>query len=161
MLAEKKTWTYINHIQKIVSSYNYSVHRSTGIAPAKVNAKNQAVVLTRLNKNIGKQEKKPKFKLHEKTRVSIEKMPFQKGYSQSFTDEVYTVARITKQPPHFPVLPTDGGGGSSEGGLLFASISTYFAELVRESISSLNNGKLCQNISLHSERRSECWVNTP
>ena len=62
LLARKKSWTYIHDIQKVVNSYNRSKHRSTGVAPEKVTKANEAVILTRLNKQVKKQEKKPKFK---------------------------------------------------------------------------------------------------
>ena len=117
LLAHQKSWTYINHLQQIISSYNRSKHRSIGAAPEDVTKDNEAVILTRLNKQIRKQEKKPKFKVGDFCRISIAKMAFQKGYSQTFTDEIYEIYRVTKQPPtYLYFIKTVDEGAKIKGG---------------------------------------------
>jgi hypothetical protein len=106
----------------IVSSYNNTVHSSIGIAPNKVNEKNQDQVWEFLYRKILEQKKtaKPKFKVGDRVRLSISKSTFQKGesnrlllylhpkpiqmsiylgYLPRYTEEVFVVGSVNNTIP--------------------------------------------------------------
>lgn len=76
---------YLKILPHIVSSYHNTTHSSIGIAPNKVNEKNQDQVWEYLYREILKEKKtkKPKFKIEDKIRLSVSKSTFQKGKSMT------------------------------------------------------------------------------
>ena len=96
-----KTWRYIDKLQDFASSYNNRIHSKTGYKPVEVNMENEALIMTKLNKAIKKQKPKPKFKKNDFVRLAYMKQPFQKSYTQSFTDTTYIIDKVTKRPPTY------------------------------------------------------------
>jgi hypothetical protein len=72
---------YLKVLPNLVSSYNNTVHSSIGVAPSKVNEKNQDQVWEYLYRDIleRKRSDRPKFSVGEKVRLSVVKSTFQKG----------------------------------------------------------------------------------
>ena len=66
--TKHQTWRYINVLQELVRSYNNTPHRSIGMAPSHVNAKNQEKVWQRLYGHDGKGV--PKLCVLDRVRVS-------------------------------------------------------------------------------------------
>ena len=87
-----RTRTYIDNLQKIVTSYNNAYHRSIKCSPAEVNKDNEVQVWInmyekRLNTNAishqsSKKKKKTLFNVGDTVRISIERGVFRKGYLQ-------------------------------------------------------------------------------
>ena len=93
---------YIDVLQKIVDSYNRTVHRSLGATPASVTLVNEGE--TRLNQYLLRtksvkrrhprnQRPRYKFKLGETVRVSHISKAFDREYSQKWTGELFTILR--------------------------------------------------------------------
>lgn len=99
MLAYNNTWAYKKHLQDIVDSINASINRTIGMRPKDVNKQNETCLLHKLNKNVKKQDPKPKFSEGDRVRISINKHQFQKSYYQTYSNEIYIVDKILKRPP--------------------------------------------------------------
>ena len=92
----KNTRVYIDILQDIVHAYNNSYHRSIGQAPASVSLLNVGQVRRKL---YGKLYGKFKFKLGDQVRISKSRRTFNKGYLPSWTQEIFTVAKIVPRVP--------------------------------------------------------------
>ena len=108
-LTYEKTNRFIDKLQDFVHSYNESVHRIIGQSPASVNKYNALNVWM---KTYGKEEKKTsKPKLEEGTfvRIKITKPDFSKGYTETFTNEIYQIRKIVNSKPITYLLSNPSG----------------------------------------------------
>ena len=87
---------YLDVLQDVVDSYNRSVHRTTGYAPADVNVMNAETVWRVVYGDLLEQRKlkSPKYKAGDLVRLSKVKKTFEKGYKTNWTREVFTVSRV-------------------------------------------------------------------
>ena len=89
---------YIDVLQDLVDSYNNSVHRTTGFAPAKVNVMNGEKVWRKMYKHkLNPTSSHPKFKRGDLVRISKTKKTFEKGYRPNWTREVFKVTHVYKR----------------------------------------------------------------
>ena len=88
-----KTKNWIDVLQTHINAYNSSYHRSIGMAPDEVTDKNAPQVFKRLFPNFNV-KRKPRLELGDKVRVLREKTIFQKGYTQKWSDEIFTISKI-------------------------------------------------------------------
>jgi hypothetical protein len=95
----KETYTWIDVIQKLADGYNNTPHSALfHLSPNQVNKKN-SYILWKNNylRQIPKRKKLnplPRFRVNDFVRVSKLKRPFDKGYTQSFSTEVYSVIHV-------------------------------------------------------------------
>jgi len=105
----KKTWKYIDVFQQFVDSYNKSKHRSIGMAPIDVTKDTEEAVRQKL---YPEEDEKPihfKYSVGTKVRIAREKTVFGKGYTQQWTDEIFTIAqRLVTQPPVYKLKDYEG-----------------------------------------------------
>lgn len=91
-------WTDV--LQKVVNSYNNSVHRMIGKKPIDVNDGNSHEVREKMAARKIKDTRKNDIKVGDKVRISKVKSVFAKGYLANWTEEVFTVVNInTKYKP--------------------------------------------------------------
>jgi hypothetical protein len=124
----KRRW--LESFPKFVSSYNKTVHSSLpkNMAPADVNLKNERKVWEHLyGEELLKKPKKkrkslknekarpvkaaaPHFSVGDHVRLSKRKRTFEKAYYQNFTDEIFTIAHVSRNttPPTYKVVDGDG-----------------------------------------------------
>jgi Integrase core domain/Chromo (CHRromatin Organisation MOdifier) domain len=98
----KHTNRWIDVLQSLINSYNKSFHRTIGMTPNDVTSDNAQQVAERMYP----QKVKPKFKFHlgDNVRITIYKHIFVKGYTQNWTNEVYTVTeRHESNPPTYTI----------------------------------------------------------
>ena len=95
---------WIDVLPQIMEGYNGSIHRSIAMAPRDVNRENEMQLWDK-QQSKGPQivtrrrdEQHPTFKVGESVRISHAKRIFDKGYLPTWTDQVYTVARVVKTP---------------------------------------------------------------
>ena len=93
----KSSKRYIDILQKLVNSYNHTIHRSIGLAPADVNSSNQEQIWLKLYKS--RRYKKPNFKVGDFVRISKTRHPFAKGYIGRWSKEIFTVTGINPTIP--------------------------------------------------------------
>ena len=106
-MTDHATYKYVDVLQKLVETYNNSYHRSIGMAPSQVSDQNARNVFTHMygdplhsdiNNDIKKKKKhkRYKFKVGDHVRVAVNKGPFEKGYTQTYSSEIYIVAERLK-----------------------------------------------------------------
>lgn len=88
---------------KIVYKYNHRVHRSIGMAPAKVKGKQKEIrALENLYHTKTGKKRPPKFHVGDYVRISKRKGDFAKGYVPSWSTEIFKIAEVKKtQPPTY------------------------------------------------------------
>ena len=98
----KNTKRWVDKLQDFTDSYNATIHRAHGFRPDRINERNQHRVwrklyrdyLTNNNMNIT-----PYFRRGDRVRLSINKGIFDKGYKQTFSNELYTINRVVRTNP--------------------------------------------------------------
>lgn len=86
---------YIDDLQDMVDGYNNSYHRSIMMTPNEVNESNVLEVYRNLYKTLGGEKKKlAKLKMGDYVRLSKNKDIFAKGYTMSFTEEVFKIIKV-------------------------------------------------------------------
>ena len=100
-LTARHTHRYIDVLTKFVSSYNKSFHRSIGMAPSKVNYKNESSVQEKLYPTLPlqRQNKNRLIEVGTTVRLNKTKRVFDKGYLPNWTKEVFTVVERLKTRP--------------------------------------------------------------
>ena len=105
--TQHQTWRYIDILPVLVRSYNNARHRSIGMAPSNVNAKNQEKVWQRLYGHDGKGV--PKLHVSDRVRVSKYKRTFEKGYETNWSEEMFTIHEVHPADPPVYRLRDDLG----------------------------------------------------
>ena len=90
---------WIDFIDKLLESYNTSVHSSTTFAPNNVTPVNEAIVRANLYPKTVDQRTKTKFKVGDLVRISRKDNVFRKGYAMGWTFETFTVAKVKETKP--------------------------------------------------------------
>ena len=96
---------WVDELPKWINKYNNSKHRATLMTPDKASEKsNEKKLLKRQNSykaNIDyyKNDTKPKFELGDRVRRVIAKGRFDKGYTQSWSDDIYIVVEVNYTKP--------------------------------------------------------------
>ena len=102
-----QSWPYIDVLQDLVRTYNDTRHRSLGMAPSQVTARNQEKVWQRLYGHDGKGV--PKLNVSDRVRISRYKGTFEKGYETNWSEEVFTVHEVHPSEPPVYRLQDDLG----------------------------------------------------
>ena len=97
-----RMWRYFTKkqsdvIQEFVRSYNNTFHRTIGMAPSEVNARNQEEVWQRLygHESVGI----PKYRVGDCVRISKAKRQFKKCYMANWTEELFTIVDTHRSEP--------------------------------------------------------------
>lgn len=101
-----KNYRYLDVLQKIVESYNNTIHSAIKMTPASVTLQNANIARKNLNRRYGqKAHKPPRYKVGDLVRVSRAKSAFDKGYEGGWTEEIFKIERISaSRPPHVYIL---------------------------------------------------------
>lgn len=100
-LSQHETHKFINKLSDLMSVYNSRKHRIIGMPPADAEKKeNQSKVRQNLMKYYaGFKKKKPEYKVGDTVRIRNLNNPFQKGYYEQFTEEVFRIAKVHTNLP--------------------------------------------------------------
>ena len=90
---QNKTKNWIDIIDKIVSNYNNTPHSVIGIAPNQVSESNQKEVYKRLFPNLGLRTV-CKLQKGDRVRKIIQKDIYEKGYTKTWSEELYIIQKI-------------------------------------------------------------------
>ena len=121
---------YLQNLEKIVMSYNLSIHRTLNKTPLDVfltfNQSNIHDIAIDMYKRQMKQIKpvQSPFSLGEHVRISAARKPFQKSYNIQFTEEIFKIAKVNSDHTPLTYYLEDLDGDSVLG-------SFYHEELVR------------------------------
>ena len=91
---------FITHLEEIVSSYNHTKHRIIKYCPAEVNEFNQMDVWLNSYKDLYSKNFKPaNLKVGDIVRIKVNKNTFSKGYTSSFSSQLYKIDKVMLGKP--------------------------------------------------------------
>jgi len=97
------TYRYVDVLQRLIQSYNNSVHRTIGVAPSQVTERNQDLIRKRVEKareklygkTVNKRRKqKLKFFVNQPVRVNSQRHVFAKAYAGTWSEEIFFIDKI-------------------------------------------------------------------
>ena len=91
--VRNNTKCWVDVLQQFVDNYNNTPHRSIGMAPSKVTDANADQVFKELFPDI-ELESKPRLSVGDTVRILKEKTIFEKGYKQTWSDELYKIRDV-------------------------------------------------------------------
>ena len=91
--TENNTKRWVDVLPDIISNYNSTFHRSIKMTPNSVTFKNRKQVYKTLFPAI-KVRIKCKLKVGNTVRIALKKDIFEKGYTQSWSKEIYTINKV-------------------------------------------------------------------
>ena len=90
-------------MNKLVKEYNNSYHRTIRMKPIDASKKSNENIV-RKNYNFEITNKKQKFKIGDKVRVSLLKNTFEKGYTSNWSEEIFIIYDIKTSNVHYYYL---------------------------------------------------------
>ncbi|CBY19718.1 unnamed protein product [Oikopleura dioica] len=105
---------WIHQLQRLVESYNNTVHSSTNMKPVDVTNENSRQLYIKLQSNLIKKRRrnlKPKYKVGDLVRIPIHPLPkFTKGARAKWTKELYKIIKIDlgRRVPMYYVANPEG-----------------------------------------------------
>ena len=96
-------------MNKLVKEYNNSYHRTIKMKPIDASKKSNENIV-RKNYNFEITDKKPKFSIGDKVRVSLLKNTFEKGYTSNWSEKIYVIDDIKTSNVHYYYLKDLNGG---------------------------------------------------
>jgi len=108
------TRRYIQILDKLIISYNNSIHRSIKMKPIDVSKNNENEVFNNLYGGISMRElikkvKTPSFKTGQKVRKKYTIGPLEKGYYPNWSDHIYTIDKsINEEKPLYRLKDYSG-----------------------------------------------------
>jgi hypothetical protein len=105
---------WVKMLPDLIKKYNNTFHRSLGMKPVEVNARNENKVKHRLNA-VDSSPFKKRFSVGDKVRISKYKKVFTKGYLPNWTNEVFTIHKVQSTVP-VTYLLSDSRGEIVKGG---------------------------------------------
>ena len=94
---------WINDLNKLVKEYNNSYHRTIKMKPIDASKKSNENIV-RKNYNFEITNKKSKFSIGDKVRISLLKNTFEKGYTSNWSEEIYVIYDIKSSNVHYYYL---------------------------------------------------------
>jgi len=93
------TESYIDILDQAVFAYNHTIHSRTKFKPIDVTESNEKKVFNNLY-NIKVTIKPPKFNKDDIVKLSKLKSTYEKGYTKSWTDEIFRIDKILNTSPN-------------------------------------------------------------
>ena len=105
------TYKYTDILQPLIAKYNSTKHRSIGVTPtdARKPANYQQVFQNLYSEKVGSTDKKPKYKVGDKVRITVKKNTFEKGFTINWTDKKYIISQVKNTLPPTYVIKDDRG----------------------------------------------------
>jgi hypothetical protein len=94
-MAQENNYRYIDVLKSVVSSYNNSVHSSTGFAPIRIGIEESRIIRHRMllaNSDFSV----PKFAINDFVRIAKKKGTFEHGFEANFTDEIFVIIALVR-----------------------------------------------------------------
>lgn len=89
-----KNTNWVDIIDNILHEYNFKdKHRTIGVAPSKVNKKNEKEILEKMFPTNDKIDK-PTFKIGDKVRIYSYKKLFENKYKNNWTHEIFIITKV-------------------------------------------------------------------
>ena len=100
------TQKYIDILQPLIDKYNSTKHRSIGMTPtdARKPSNHQQVFKNLYFKKVQTRRIKPKYAVGDKVRITKKKNIFEKGFTITWTDKIYTITQVLNTlPPTYKI----------------------------------------------------------
>lgn len=98
-LYRRNSTRYLDDLQSIVNAYNCSYHRSIKMSPNEVTDDNILQVYRNLyDQRREAKTRKPKLKVDDHVRLAKRKDVFEKGYTMTYTEEIFKVIKVIRHP---------------------------------------------------------------
>lgn len=103
--TSKGTTRFVDILDDLMSSYNHTYHRTIKMTPYEATTAETTAVFKNLygvssmRELLKKNKKRAKRDAGDKVRIPAQKGTFTKGYTQNFTDEIYTVRKVNRGYP--------------------------------------------------------------
>lgn len=104
--TELGNYKWVKILPILLHEYNNRKHRTIGMKPSEVTVHNEDIVLENIHKNrqrYAAKDKKHRYRVGDKVRISKYKKVFDKGYLPNWTNEIFTVHSVE---PTIPVTYT-------------------------------------------------------
>ena len=100
-MTENETYRYIDVLDDLLSTYNNRVHRMIGMTPFDAEKpENSLIIRQRNEERFSKiKRRKPKYKIGQHVRISIQKGKFTRGYNPQQQEEVFKIKSISTALP--------------------------------------------------------------
>ena len=95
---------WINDLEKLVEKHNNSYHRSIKMSPINASKKSNENIIRNNLYNFKITDKKPKFSINDKVRVSLLKNTFDKSYISNYSQEIFIIYDIKTTNVHYYFL---------------------------------------------------------
>ena len=95
---------WINDLDKLVNEYNNSYHRSIKTKPILASKKSNEDIVRNNLYNFNITNKKPKFSIGDRVRVSLLKNTFEKSYTSNYSQEIFIIDNIKTSYAHYHFL---------------------------------------------------------
>ena len=95
---------WINDLDKLVNKYNNSYHRSIKMKPILASKKSNENYVRNNLYNFKYTNKKPKFSIDDRVRVSLLKNTFEKSYISNWSQEIFIIDNIKTSNVHYYFL---------------------------------------------------------
>lgn len=101
IFSYRGSYKWIDILDKLISDYNCTKHKTIKMKPNDVNIQNQQKLLDTVynRKHVVSANTKPKFKIGDFVRLSKYKHVFEKGYTANYTTEVFQINDVRNTNP--------------------------------------------------------------
>lgn len=107
IFTHRGSYKYIDVLDKVVKSYNESIHRSTGYAPNDVTPELESTIFKKLYSF--QPVTKYTLELNDQVRITKAKKTFRRGYLPNWSNEVFVIfKRYPSNPPTFILKDLSG-----------------------------------------------------
>lgn len=93
------SYKWLDLLPKIVKKYNNTKHRTIKMKPVDVTKKNEKMLLETVYSHIKMTDKKLRFKIGDKVRISKLRGVFDKKYMPNWSTEIFTVRKVNLTNP--------------------------------------------------------------
>lgn len=93
------SYNWIDHIQRLVHTYNHTKHSTIKMKPAQVTKRHEKLLLTRIYKNNIKFLRPTDLKVGDSVRISDVSGVFRKGYLPQWSVGIYKITQVARTDP--------------------------------------------------------------
>ena len=97
LFTQQNNRNWVDHIQELTDSYNNSLHRTIKMKPVDVRPEHTANIFARLFPE--EINKKPKFKVGDRVRITAKRTFLQKEYIAGWTKELFIINTVQQTNP--------------------------------------------------------------
>lgn len=105
----RKSFRWIDIIQRLLQQYNSTVHRTIKMKPVDVNETNESHLQSLYAGYDQTQSDRPKLKVGDRVRITIKKDTFSNKYRRNWTREVFIVVGVQNTVPITYRIADEGG----------------------------------------------------